>query len=203
MAERSRRNFQGPPPQSGNTSDDPQRAQRSDPAGRADVAAGWNRDHWSAPRDYAAQAAAGGQTGARDSRPERPTSGPIGTPEPRRYRYEMEAPQRDLHDREQLVGGHAYSGIAREAQFQRRGPRGYRRSDERIREDICEALIGMTHLDASEVTVDVSDAIVRLDGTVPERRMKHAIEDVTAGVPGVLDVENRIRVVRSTGSAES
>ena len=51
-----------------------------------------------------------------------------------------------------------------------------------------------------DVTVDVTDAVVTLQGVVPERRMKHAIEDIAADCRGVAQVENRIRVVR--GGAE-
>ena len=75
-------------------------------------------------------------------------------------------------------------------------PKGYQRSDERLREDISERLMEARHLDSSDVTVDVSGAKVVLDGTVPERRMKHAIEDQTDACPGVQDIENRIRVKR-------
>jgi BON domain len=43
----------------------------------------------------------------------------------------------------------------------------------------------------------VSGGRVILEGTVPDRRMKHAIEDVADATSGVNDVENRVRVVRS------
>ena len=52
------------------------------------------------------------------------------------------------------------------------------------------------YIDSSDVTVEVSGAKVVLEGTVPERRMKHAIEDLTDACPGVQDIENRIRVRR-------
>ncbi|HEY6517283.1 MAG TPA: BON domain-containing protein [Steroidobacteraceae bacterium] len=76
------------------------------------------------------------------------------------------------------------------------GPKGYQRSDERLREVISERLMEASHIDSSEVTVAVSGAKVVLEGTVPERRMKHAIEDLADACPGVLDVENRILVKR-------
>lgn len=74
------------------------------------------------------------------------------------------------------------------------GPKGYQRSDERLREDISERLMEARDIDSSEVTVKVSAAKVTLEGTVPERRMKHAIEDLVDACPGVQDIENRIRV---------
>lgn len=76
------------------------------------------------------------------------------------------------------------------------GPKGYQRSDERLREDISERLMEARYIDSSDVTVEVSGAKVVLDGTVPERRMKHAIEDLVDACPGVQDIDNRIRVRR-------
>lgn len=76
------------------------------------------------------------------------------------------------------------------------GPKGYQRSDERLREDISERLLQARHIDSSDVTVKVSAAKVVLEGTVPERRMKHAIEDLVDACPGVQDIENLIRVRR-------
>jgi osmotically-inducible protein OsmY len=77
-----------------------------------------------------------------------------------------------------------------------RGPKGYRRSDARIREDVCEALIRETRVDVSEVTVEVSGGRVTLAGHVPVRRMRYIIEDVTADCRGVTDVDNRISVAQ-------
>lgn len=80
--------------------------------------------------------------------------------------------------------------------LRRPGPKGYKRSDERIREDICEQLWDAHDLDVGEVSVHVADGGVTLEGTVPHRHMKHHIEDIAAAAPGVDDVDNKIRVVR-------
>ncbi len=80
------------------------------------------------------------------------------------------------------------------------GPKGYRRSDERIREDLCERLMRARHIDSSEVTVEVTKGKVLLEGTVPQRRMKHVIEDMADACLGVQDVENRIRVAAPQAS---
>jgi hypothetical protein len=79
------------------------------------------------------------------------------------------------------------------------GPKGYTRSDERLREDISERLMQAYDIDSSEVTVQVQGGKVVLEGTVPNRYMKHAIEDIADGAPGVQDVDNRIRVTSSGG----
>jgi len=81
----------------------------------------------------------------------------------------------------------------------RRGPKGYQRSDERLREDISERLMMSSSVDSSEVTVNVSSGKVTLEGTVPDRYMKHYIEDLVDACPGVQDIDNRIRVDASSG----
>lgn len=77
---------------------------------------------------------------------------------------------------------------------QRRGPKGYTRSDERIKDDVCERLMQQHDVDLEEVSIEVQNGKVTLEGSVPERRMKHAIEDVACNCYGVRDVENRVRV---------
>jgi hypothetical protein len=54
-------------------------------------------------------------------------------------------------------------------------------------------------LDVSDVSVVVREGTVVLEGTVPERRMKHGIEDIAEQSFGVTDVDNRIRVSRGAG----
>lgn len=83
------------------------------------------------------------------------------------------------------------------------GPKGYQRSDERMREQICDQLMHRGYLDSSDVTVEVSSARVVLDGTVPERWMKHAMENLADACPGIQDVENRIRVRKAPEDSPS
>ncbi|MBC7457184.1 MAG: BON domain-containing protein, partial [Bdellovibrionaceae bacterium] len=75
-----------------------------------------------------------------------------------------------------------------------KGPKGFRRSDEKIREEVCEALYRDNLVDASEIEVSVKDAEVILSGTVSGRRMKRLAEDCADSVSGVSDVRNEIRV---------
>ena len=77
-----------------------------------------------------------------------------------------------------------------------KGPKGYERSPERLKEDLCERLTEADDVDASEISVSVRDGIVTLEGSVPERRMKHRAEDIADACPGVKDVENRLKVLR-------
>jgi hypothetical protein len=57
-------------------------------------------------------------------------------------------------------------------------------------------------LDASEISVRVEDGVVRLDGAVDERRSKHRAEDLVAGVMGVREVENRLRIADASADGE-
>ena len=75
-----------------------------------------------------------------------------------------------------------------------RGPKGYRRSDERIKEDVNDRLSDDYYLDASDVEVSVQNQEVTLTGTVNNRNDKRRAEDLAESVSGVTNVENRLRV---------
>lgn len=77
-----------------------------------------------------------------------------------------------------------------------KGPRGYRRSDERIKEDINDRLTDYSHLDASDIDVSVNEGVVMLDGMVDSRWAKRSAEDIVETVSGVKDVQNNLRVGR-------
>lgn len=74
------------------------------------------------------------------------------------------------------------------------GPKNYTRSDQRITEDLCEALTRDDHVDPSDISVNVSGGVVTLGGTVRNRWMKHRVEDLTAACEGVRTVENNIQI---------
>jgi hypothetical protein len=90
--------------------------------------------------------------------------------------------------------GNEHAGDRPQPAPQRRGPKNYRRSDERIHEDVCERLMHDPHLDVRDVTVEDADGHVTLIGTVPHKQMKRWIEDAAAECAGVADVENKLRV---------
>lgn len=75
-----------------------------------------------------------------------------------------------------------------------RGPKGYKRSDARILEDVNDRLTDDPHLDASEIEVAVSDREVTLSGTVQSRFEKRHAEDLADSVSGVTHVQNNLRV---------
>lgn len=112
-------------------------------------------------------------------------------------------PEFSSYFRDQPGGGYGapYPGPYGRPGGERRGPKDYVRSDERIREAVCERLFDQEWIDVSDVSVQVNEGCVLLEGTVAERRMKHAVEDIADSCLGVRDVDNRIRV-RRFGSAD-
>jgi hypothetical protein len=84
-----------------------------------------------------------------------------------------------------------------------RGPKGYQRSDTRIREDICDRLTEHPAIDASEIEVEVRGCEVTLRGTVESRAVKHLAEAMAETVPGVRDIHNQLRVTRGQQRGQS
>jgi hypothetical protein len=82
-----------------------------------------------------------------------------------------------------------------------RGPKGWTRSDDRIRDEICERIV-RCGIDAREVELEVNAGEVTLTGTVARRDLKRWIEDIADRVIGVREVHNRIRT-RKAGEITS
>jgi hypothetical protein len=83
-----------------------------------------------------------------------------------------------------------------------RGPKGYRRSDERVHEDVCER-IARSGVNADDVEVRVENGQVTLSGTVSSRDEKRYLEDLCEDVFGVDEVHNQIRVSRGESSTST
>ena len=81
-----------------------------------------------------------------------------------------------------------------QGQHRGKGPKGYIRSDERIKEDVNDRLSDDSNIDASNIDVTVENGEVTLTGTVSVRWEKRHAEDVAESVSGVKNVENRIRI---------
>jgi hypothetical protein len=77
-----------------------------------------------------------------------------------------------------------------------RGPTGYRRSDQRIHDDINDRLTDDPHLDASHIEVVVKDGEATLSGHVHRREDKRRAEDLADAVSGVTHVQNNLRVLQ-------
>jgi hypothetical protein len=128
-------------------------------------------------------------------------------------------PRRDLIDEERQIGG-PYTDYGRaagdygpgggyatpqgdapresrsfvEGPHRGRGPKGYKRSDERIFEDVNDRLTDDPMVDASDVEVRVENGEVTLNGTVASRFAKRRAEDCADSVAGVGHVQNNLRI---------
>jgi len=66
--------------------------------------------------------------------------------------------------------------------------------DERIAADIRMRLEQHEMIDASRITVEVADGIVKLVGTATNRFVRHRAEDLASDVEGVKEVMNKIGI---------
>ncbi|RDI60999.1 CBS domain-containing protein [Microvirga subterranea] len=85
-------------------------------------------------------------------------------------------------------------GEVRRGEHSGRGPKGYQRSDDRIREDVNERLTDDPMIDASEIEVSVQNREVTLSGTVRDRNERRRAEDLAESVSGVSHAQNNLRV---------
>ena len=136
--------------------------------------------------------------------------GPVRSDEPERdYFFEsIAAPMKPLSTEKRehrRMGWRAEGAQERSSEFDEqlvashrgKGPKGYRPTDERLRERVCERLTDDPFVDATDIEVSIANGEISLSGSAETRRMKYAVEDVVAEVPGVTAVHNSIRVRRS------
>ena len=135
-----------------------------------------------------------------------------------RPRFDRRFDQRGVHYGQGQGAGAAWGDRARQwgqfggqlsGQFAGRGPKGYTRSDERIREDISDKFMEHPDLDASDIEVRVAKGEVTLSGSVDSRWAKRLAEDIAESCTGVRDVMNQLHVpadseasTRQSSSAE-
>ncbi len=97
------------------------------------------------------------------------------------------------------LGPHYFKSASRShneiiGDYSGKGPKNYKRSDQRIYEDICELLNQATEVDARDIEVLVHRGEVTLKGTVPNHRMKLLAEKCIEDCPGIQETINQIRV---------
>lgn len=107
---------------------------------------------------------------------------------------------RAYQDYEEGFSGRRASGMGSMNSSQNRGhygkgPKGYKRSDEKIHDEVCDVLTTHYDIDASEIEVEVKDGVVTLGGAVESRETKRLAEDVVADMNGVMDVRNNLRIL--------
>jgi osmotically-inducible protein OsmY len=82
-----------------------------------------------------------------------------------------------------------------------RGPKGYSRSDDRIKDEVCECFMRAQSFDPGEIEVEVKNGEVTLSGEVDDREDKFNAERTAHSVMGVKDVNNNLRCGSRTGSS--
>jgi osmotically-inducible protein OsmY len=92
-------------------------------------------------------------------------------------------------------------GYSTTASHRGKGPKGYTRSDDRLKELICERLTDDPSIDASEISLEVTSQVVKLTGTVDDRQTKYEVEELIERCGGVKDIDNQLRV--RSGSSQS
>ena len=88
-------------------------------------------------------------------------------------------------------------GKESKSNFTGKGPKSYRKSDERIHEEICELLSAHPEIDASNIEVSVKEGEVILSGTVESRPVKRLAEDICEDSFGVVHIHNQLKVAPS------
>jgi hypothetical protein len=83
-----------------------------------------------------------------------------------------------------------------------RGPRGYQRADDRIRDEVNDRLTAHGFIDATDIECKVENGEVLLTGFVESRAAKRAAEDVADDVAGVREVHNHLRVRQSVPAGQ-
>lgn len=75
-----------------------------------------------------------------------------------------------------------------------KGPKNYKKSPEKIKEDVNDRLSDNWMIDASDIEVEVNGSEVTLNGTVDSKSSKRRAEDIAESVAGVTHVQNNLRV---------
>jgi hypothetical protein len=83
------------------------------------------------------------------------------------------------------------------------GPKGYLRGDDAIKEEVSLRLYEHGDIDASEIVVQVTDGVVRLEGTVADHEMRELLPEACEHILGMRELHNAVRVRRSTKRAAS
>lgn len=167
---------------------------------------GWRRRPWREQRREADEPgfARGGSGESRYIGPPAQSGyGPYWRGEPGRdlERFtDLPDPSRGI--RSEGPGGFFWEGLGfgTPSDLRGRGPKGYRRSDARIADEVCERLTVDSHVDATHVEVTVRDGVVYLRGKVADRAQKRRAEWIAEQARGVFDVMNELELMRESPS---
>ncbi len=110
--------------------------------------------------------------------------------------YDNDLLDRDVGDYGQPVWVPGRYWWATPGEHAGKGPKGYSRSDDQIRQEINYRLTQNGQLDAGDIYVSVIDCEVTLRGTVNTPQDKRLAEDIAGSVFGVEDVHDELRLNR-------
>lgn len=71
-------------------------------------------------------------------------------------------------------------------------------SDETIRDEIRQRLLGLSEVDSHNFDINVEDGVVRIQGEVSGRHAKRLAEACLHDVEGIKNIENRLKIRRVT-----
>jgi osmotically-inducible protein OsmY len=111
--------------------------------------------------------------------------------------------QSDFGSSQRSRSGFGSEGYGESGAHRGKGPKGYTRSDERLKEVICEKLTDDPMIDASEINIEVTGQMVKLTGTVDDRSTKYEVEELVERCGGVKDIDNQLRVRSQGGSMQT
>jgi osmotically-inducible protein OsmY len=92
---------------------------------------------------------------------------------------------------------------SRQHNYRGLGPKGYRRSDESIEEDVARVLTEDPYIDASDIDVNVTDGVVTLSGLVKNRHLKRRAEDCIFAIRGIRDIQNNLQALSKSPVASA
>jgi osmotically-inducible protein OsmY len=112
----------------------------------------------------------------------------------RNSRFEYDNRENDSYRLGGVSRRHGGSQLDHEGSHFGKGPKGYKRSDDSIYEDVCYDLTVSPDVDASDIQVTVKDGIVFLTGQIQDRKEKKMAEYEIENVSGVIDVQNQLTI---------
>lgn len=118
------------------------------------------------------------------------------------YTHDQDRPFQDLsHSRytrdSEHYGGGGMVNTFDYGEHTGKGPKGWQRSDDRIRDDICEILTQHGEIDASDIEVKVLSGVVTLTGVVESRIVKRLAQDSIERLSGIKEIINDLRIAES------
>lgn len=86
--------------------------------------------------------------------------------------------------------------------FEIEPPKAYKREEDRIHDEVLEALMSHLKVDAADIGVKVTDGVVYLTGKVRDRQVKKQAEYLAENIPGVVDIRNELNIFKGVNLSQ-